>query len=171
MIPENLSKNERIKLKKEMGLLKDRHSRKLEKFSDNFNTIFNFFLRSYRKKLLNFGGIAVDTHYKKDGYSAKETFRRFDDGQYNNLQKIESRQNNILHGVITAKKSWGLHVKIWTEGIVDRDFTIEEIVNDFEKNGITIPESLMKGFINEVKKQKANRYESIISERNRSRNN
>lgn len=163
---DGLSKMERIRLKKEMGLLRDRHSRKLEKFSDNFNTIFYFFLRSYRKKLLNFGGIAVDTYYKKDGYSAKETFRRFDDGQYNNEQKIESRQNNVLQGVIIAKKSWGLHVKIWTEGIVERDFTIEEIINDFERSGITIPESLMKGFINEVKKAKANRYEEIINARN-----
>lgn len=65
MIPDNLSKNERIALKKKNGLLKDRHSRKLEKFSNNFNTIFEFFLRSYRKKLLNFGGIAVDVTYKK----------------------------------------------------------------------------------------------------------
>lgn len=158
---ENLSKIERIKLKKEQGLLKDRHSRKLEKFSNNFNEIFFFFLSSYRKGLLNFAGVAVDINYIKNSYSARETFRRFDDGQFSN-KDIESRQNNIVKAVITAKKSWGLFVKEWSKGIADRDFTISEIVLDFQKYNISIPESLMKGFLNEIHKYKQIKLEQDI---------
>lgn len=159
---QGLSKIERLKYLKENGLLNNRHTRKLEKFSNNFNLIVTFFLQSYRKGLLNFGGIGVDTFFKSEGYSAKEAFRRFEDGQYNNLQPMESRHNNVMKALIIAKKSWGLHVKMWTEGIVDCDFTIDEIVDAFTKHNITIPDGFLKGLKNEVLKQKINKYEQYL---------
>ncbi len=148
-----MTKNQRIQWKKEQGLLKDRHSRKLEKFSDNFNEIFNFFLKSYYKGILNFAGVAVDTKYDKSSYSAKESFRRFDDGQFGNGVVI-SKQNNIVKAVIIAKKSWGLQVRMWSEGIADHDFTLEEILDTFKTAEITVPGSLLKGFENEIMKRK-----------------
>lgn len=62
-----LTKQQRIALKKEQGLLKDRHRRRLEKFSGNFNEIFFFFLRSFRKGLLTFAGTNVDVYFDKNG--------------------------------------------------------------------------------------------------------
>ena len=148
-----LTKNERIALKKQQGLLKDRHSRKLEKFSDNFNEMFFFFLKSYRKGLLTFGGVGVDTVFERNGTSCRETFRRFDDGQYK-FKDITSRHNNIVRGVITAKKSWGLHVRLWTDGIAESDFTIDEVLSSFTDLEISVPGVLLKELQNSVMKKK-----------------
>lgn len=146
-----------------MGLIKgNRHDRKLEKFKENFLEIFNFFLNSYRRGLLTFGTEFVDVRHQLGGLSGRETFRRFEDGQYKKNPPV-TRHVNIVHGVIVAKKSWGLHVKMWTEGIVDCDFTIDEIVKSFEDKGIKIPEVLLKGLINEVRRGKDKRIEDYLS--------
>lgn len=141
-----------------MGLIKDRHTRKLEKYSDGFNEIFNFFLISGRKGLLTFGGSGTDVKFVSGGYSVKEAFRRYDDGEFKDEKGVPSpiltRHVNLAHVVVMAKKSWGLHVKMWAEGIADCDFTIDEIKESFREVGLEIPTSLLKGFENEVQKRK-----------------
>ncbi len=126
--------------------------------------MFIFFLQSYRKELLTFCGSHVDVSYvepddlgQTDG---KFSFRKFENGQFK-FKQYNSCHPNILKGVITGKKSWGLHVKMWSEGITEWSFTKDEIVKSFTDNGIVIPEPLMKEFdnlINKLKQIRNNNY-------------
>ncbi len=59
-----------------------------------------------------------------------------------------------MKGVITGKKSWGLWVDQWSDGIVDWTFTKEEILEEFQKRNIQIPSSLLKDFENRIEKKK-----------------
>jgi hypothetical protein len=68
------------------------------------------------------------------------------------LENLSSCHPNILKGVIVGKKSWGLHVKMWSEGISDGYFRICEIIDDFTNKEIYIPEPLMIDFENTIKK-------------------
>lgn len=52
-----------------------------------------------------------------------------------------------------GKKSWGLFVDQWSDGIVDGDFRQIEILQDFEDKGVTIPQSLLKDFDNRIIKK------------------
>jgi hypothetical protein len=146
----SLPRAKRFELMKQMGLMKgNRHDRKIEKYSNNFNEIFNFFLNSYRKGLLTFGTEAVIIKFDKEGRSGKDIFRRFEDGQFRD-KPITSRHNNIVHSVIVAKKSWGLFVNEWAMGIAESSFMKEEIIKTFEDKGIKIPSSLFKDFENRM---------------------
>jgi hypothetical protein len=129
----------------------------LKKYSDGFNEIFTFFLRSYRSGLLTFCGTYVDVYSDLEGPEGKFTFRKYDNGDYK-TEDIKTCHPNIVRGVITGKKSWGLHVKQWSEGIADWCFTKEEIVNTFTRKGIRIPEPLMNDFNNHIEKHKQKRY-------------
>ena len=154
-----LSRHERISLrKKEIGTKLDR---KLKRYSDNFNEIFNFFLISYRKKILSFCGSNVEVIFDNNEVEAKNAFRRFDNGQYKNDSGIATRHPNILKGVIIGKKSWGLHVNMWAEGIAEGCFTKQEIIQEFVNNKITIPESLFKDFENRIYQKMSKRHEYV----------
>ena len=120
--------------------------------------MFDFFLRSYRSGLLTFCGIEVVVENIVNEISGKEGFRRYDDGFYKN-SKILSRHSNVLRGVIIGKKSWGLWIDQWSDGISECSFTLEEILKEFEIRNITIPESLMKDFHNRILKKKIKRNE------------
>lgn len=52
--------------------------------------------------------------------------------------------------VITAKKSWGLHVNIWSDGVVEGSFRKQEIIDEFESKGIKIPGPFYKDFENRI---------------------
>lgn len=156
-----LTRHQRIMLRKEQGS-RDRHSRKLTRYSPDFEEMFKFFLDSYRKGMLNFAGVDVTTEQKHDGYSAKEAFKRYDTGDFND-EIPTSRQSNILRCVIMAKKSFGLHVRMWSEGIADGDFTIQEILGTFNDYGIKVPDSLLVGFENEVTKRKTIKNEIYLN--------
>lgn len=133
--------------KKEIGT---KHQRKLQKYSTNFNEIFTFFLNSYRKGLLTFCGSDVDVKFDIDGPEGKNTFRMFDNGYYKGGKEITSCHPNIVRAVIIGKKSWGLWLNEWADGIAEGSFTKYEILEEFEKNGIKIPESLYKDFCNRI---------------------
>jgi len=107
---------------------------------------------------LTFCGQEIIVTFDKQGFSCRETFRRFDDGYYK-LLDISSRQNNVVKSVITAKKSWGLHLKMWCEGIAEGTFTKNEILEIFSEKGIIIPEQLLKEFENLVYKKRIEYYE------------
>jgi hypothetical protein len=80
----------------------------------------------------------------------------YDDGQFKQINPI-SRHNNILKTVIIGKKSWGLWLDQWTDGIVDWTFTKEEILSQFEEKNIKIPESFLKDFENTLERKKIKR--------------
>ena len=139
-----LSKNERIELrKKEIG---SKHHRKLKKYSNGFNEMFNFFLITYRTKFLDFCGSKVNVVYDSEGPDGKECFRLLEDGFYKGKEEISTRHPNIVLGVITGKKSWGLWKNEWIDGIVEGSFTKYEILQEFKTRSINIPTPLFKDF-------------------------
>ena len=72
----------------------------------------------------------------------------------NGNKEIVTRHPKILKGVIIGKKSWGLHVKEWSLGIAEGNFTRHEILSTFDEKGIKIPEPLLKEFNNAVLKRR-----------------
>lgn len=83
----------------------------------------------------------------------------YDDGHFKGGKVITSRHPNILRSVIIGKKSWGLWLDQWTDGIADWCFTREEILDEFKNRNIIIPESFLKDFDNRLEKKKKKRYE------------
>lgn len=155
----NLSKIQRIELRKQ--IIGSKHDRNLKKYSNRFNEIFNFFLKSYRSGLLDFCGSQINVVYDKDGHSGKECFRLFEDGFYKHKSVIVSRHPHIIKGVIVGKKSWGLWKDEWSGGISEGLFTKFEILQEFEQRNINLPQSLLEDFENTIwsqrfKKQKNN---------------
>ena len=130
-----------------------------KKYSNKFNTMFWFFLKSYRKGILTFSGSVLKVH--KGEEDSKLCFQKYENGEYK-TKTISSRQSNVLFCVITAKKSWGLFLNEWTDGIVDCLFTREEILGEFEENGIIIPEPLLKDFENTILRKKKKRNEKYL---------
>lgn len=122
--------------------------------------MFKFFLNSYRTGILTFCGSEIKVKFDPEGPSGKEGFRLFDDGYFKS-RELSSSHPRILEGVIIGKKSWGLWLDQWTDGIVDWTFTKEEILSVFEQKGIEIPESLLRDFDNTVERKKRKRYENL----------
>jgi len=118
--------------------------------------MFDFYLKCYRTGLLTFCGVKVEVNFDVNGHEGKFSFREFDNGRFKNQIPV-SKHSNILKGVITGKKGWGLWVKTWSEGIVDFCFTKEEILEEFTKRDIEIPEPLMKEWDNLIDKLKMER--------------
>lgn len=116
--------------------------------------MFEFFFKSYKSGLLNFCGSQVKVSYNPDGPDCKECFRLFEDGFYRGKEFIETRHPNIVFGVITGKKSWGLWKNEWTDGIVEGSFTKYEILEEFHKMNIKIPEPLFEDFNNTLWKKR-----------------
>jgi hypothetical protein len=118
--------------------------------------MFTFFLKSYRVGLLDFCGSSVEVKFDPNGKDSKVSFKEFDNGVMK-LDKLSSCHPNTLKGVIVGKKSWGLHVKMWSEGISDGDFRLCEITEDFDKRNIKIPEPLMNDLKNNIYKNASNK--------------
>lgn len=96
------------------------------------------------------------------GKKSKECFRLYEDGHYSKFEVwkgIETSQPRVLEGVIRGKKSWGLWLNEWTDGITEWLFTREEILSEFERRGIQIPEPLLKDFDNVLEKKRRIRNE------------
>ncbi len=125
--------------------------------------MFDFYLSIYRSGIVTFCGVEVNVDFDINGSDGKFAFREYDNGRFKNSTPI-TRHPNILKGVITGKKGWGLWVKMWTEGIVDWTFTKEEILQEFLIKGIDIPEPLMIEWDNLINKMKAVRNEKYLEE-------
>lgn len=119
--------------------------------------MFTFFLQSYRKGILTFCGSHVNVSYVEPDElgqtSGKYSFRKFENGQFK-LKEYNSCHPNILKGVITGKKSWGLFLNMWAEGIAECNFTKNEIIEEFTSKGITMPKPLLLDFENRINKLK-----------------
>lgn len=111
--------------------------------------MFSFFLKSYRCGILTFCGSFVEVDYDKDGPGGKESFRKFDNGDYKFVNPV-SKHPNVLKAVIIGKKSWGLWCQQWGQGIGECLFTKDEVLFQFEENGIKIPDSFIKDFENTI---------------------
>ena len=88
--------------------------------------MFTFFLKSYRVGLLDFCGSSVDVKFDPNGKDSKVSFKEFDNGLMK-IGDLSSCHPNTLKGVIVGKKSWGLWLQEWTDGIVSGDFSEKEI--------------------------------------------
>jgi len=65
----------------------------------------------YRTKLITFCGSEVKVVFDVNGRDGKNCFNDYENGFYKNKETIVTRHPNILRGVITSKKDWGLWVK------------------------------------------------------------
>ena len=123
--------------------------------------MFNFFLKCYRKGILTFSGSMLEVERDDNEGDGKFCFRKYDNGEYKFVNP-KSRHPNILYGVITGKKSWGLWLDQWTDGIIDWTFTKEEILGTFKESGIEIPEPLLKDFNNTLERKRIKRNEKYL---------
>jgi hypothetical protein len=121
--------------------------------------MFDFYLSVYRTGLITFCGVDVQVDFDVDGSDGKFGFREYDNGRFKNKTPV-SRHPNILRGVIIGKKGWGLWVEQWSQGINDFTFTKEEILEDFKKRNITIPESLDLEWDKLIEKKRRQRYQN-----------
>ena len=130
-----------------------RQEKRQRRHSDEFNKIFTFFLKSYRNKILDFSGVEVRTTMNINCDDGKVCFKKFDNGEYKGMESMSSRHPNILMGVIVGKKSWGLHVKMWSDGISEGLFTKRELLEQFKEKNIEIPEPFLQDFENTIQKK------------------
>lgn len=134
--------------------METRKNRKLKKYKPNFNIMFSFFLDIYRKQICTFCGSIVKVDFDINEIEGKFCFRKLENGDYT-LGKIPvTRHPNIVKAVITGKKSWGLWVNEWSDGIVEWSFTLDEILNEFKNKNIIIPEELLQDFKNRINHKK-----------------
>lgn len=140
-----------------------RNDRKLKKYSEKFNKMFDFYLSVYRSGLITFCGVGIDDIISdSNGVEGKYAFREYDNGRYvNSIPPM--RHPNIFKGVLIGKKGWGLWVEQWTQGIVDWSFTKGEILKEFTSRGIEIPESLMVEWDKLIIKRKSERAANYLN--------
>ena len=126
--------------------------------------MFTFFLKGYRTGMFSFCGSVVETEFDVDGDEGKFCFRRVENGSYEPGEIPTTRHSNILKGVIIGKRGWGLWVDQWSDGIVDGSFRKKEILGEFQKRNIQIPEPLLKDFRNRIDKKRRIRNEKYHEE-------
>lgn len=73
-----------------------------------------------------------------------------------------TRHPNILRAVVIGKKSLGLWIDQWSDGIVEHSFTLEEILEEFSSKNIEIPECFLLDFKNRIQKKKEIRNQKEI---------
>ena len=156
---ETHTKIERIQFtKKRVG---SRNDRKLKKYSEKFNKMFDFYLSVYRSGLITFCGVKVQVDFDVDGSDGKFGFRKYDNGRFKSKTPL-SRHPNILRGVIIGKKGWGLWVEQWSQGITEWLFTKDEILQEFIERDINIPDPLMKEWDKLIHKKKMIRNDKYL---------
>jgi len=147
-----LSKKERIDQKK--LLIGSKRERKRGKHSDRFNIMFKFFFQIVRKDFINFCGSRIDNYYDiqfdTNSIDAKVAFKKYENGEYAPDEVIRTQHPQILYMLIVGKKSWGLWKDEYSLGIAEGTFTKYEILEEFTKNGIVIPESYLIEFTNKI---------------------
>lgn len=114
--------------------------------------MFTFFLKSYRSGLLDFCGSNIEVSFDPDGQDSKVSFKLFENGIMK-LDDLSSIHPNTLKGVIIGKKSFGLWLQQWTDGIVEGSFSEKEILNEFKIRNIEIPKPLLTDWNNVIIKK------------------
>lgn len=108
----------------------------------------------YRTQLITFCGSEVKVVFDVNGLDGKNCFNNYENGFYKNKETIITRHPNIVRGVITSKKGWGLWVKEWSSGISEGLFSKDDILNEFEMRNIKLPDFLLLEFDNLIEKKK-----------------
>lgn len=134
-------------------MIGSRNTRKLKKYSDNFNKMFEFYFKLNRSGLVTFCGDKVNIDFDVNGSEGKFAFREYENGKFRLINPI-TRHPNILKSVIIGKKGWGLLVKQWSEGIASGLFTKFEFFELIKEYNIDIPESFLIEFNNSVWKHR-----------------
>lgn len=119
--------------------------------------MFSFFLKGYRSGILEFTGSIIETEFDSNGEEGKFCFRQIENGEIKRNNIIKTRHPNVVKAVISGKRSFGLWVDQWSDGIVDWTFTEEEILGEFQKRNIKIPKPLLIDFYNRIDKKKRKR--------------
>ena len=119
--------------------------------------MITFFFLIQKRGVITFCGSHTVVEYDPNGPDCKECFRLHEDGYYRGGKPIITRHPNILKSVLIGKKGWGLWVDQWTEGIVDWTFTKEDILNEFEKLDVEIPDPFLIEFNNTIDRKKKKR--------------
>ena len=132
-----------------------------KKYSEKFNTMFNFYFKVYRTGLITFGGVGVDVGFDVDGYDCKFGFKGYENGRFKYENPV-TRHPNILKGVITGKKGWGLWVEQWSQGINEFLFTKEEILEEFTSRDIDIPDQIMLEWDKLLERKRQKRIDDMI---------
>jgi hypothetical protein len=131
--------------------------------------MFSFFLKGYRSGILEFTGSIIETEFDPNGEEGKFCFRQIENGEIKRNNIIKTRHPNVVKAVISGKRSFGLWVDQWSDGIVDWTFTEEEILGEFQKRNIKIPKPLLVDFYNRIDKKKRKRnleYFEILNKNN-----
>jgi len=123
--------------------------------------MFEFFLKSSRSGVLEFCGSGVNVKSDSNSPDGKFCFRKYENGHGD---WYITRHSNILYHAVRGKKSFGLWVKQWSEGIAECSFTKEDIIQEFTDKNIVIPKGLMKSFDDSIRKEKQKRYERDLRE-------
>ena len=128
--------------------------------------MFDFFLKSSRSGILEFCGSGINVESNSNSPDSKFCFRKYENGH---SDWYITRHPNILYHVVRGKKSFGLWVKQWSEGIAECSFTKEDIIQEFTDKNIVIPKGLMKSFDDSIWKEKQKRYERDLRELERTK--
>jgi hypothetical protein len=131
--------------------------------------MFSFFLKGYRSGILEFTGSIIETEFDPNEEEGKFCFRQIENGEIKRNNIIKTRHPNIVKAVVSGKRSFGLWVDQWSDGIVDWSFTEEEILGEFQKRNIKIPKPLLVDFYNRIDKKKRKRnleYFEILNKNN-----
>ena len=123
--------------------------------------MFDFYLKVYRSGLITFCGVDVQVDFDVNGSDGKFGFREYDNGRFKNRTPV-SRHPNVLRSVIIGKKGWGLWIEQWSQGIVEWSFTKDEILQEFIKRDITIPEPLMIEWDKLIERKKIKRNQKYL---------
>ena len=127
--------------------------------------MFSFFLEVYRKNICTFCGSIVNVEFNIDSVDSKICFKQINNGEFTQGKIPITKHPNILRGVIIGKKSWGLWVNEWSDGICEWSFTLEEILEEFKNKDIKIPDQLLLDFENRINKKKHLRNLKYFQER------
>lgn len=124
----------------------------MKKYSNKLNTIFSLFLKMNRSGIITFCGEGIKIVYDINGPNGKDCFINFENGVYKQGKTIVTKHPNLVKSVLIGKKGWGLWMKEWSQGIRQGLFTKREILEEFEKKNITLPESFLQEFNNLIYK-------------------
>ena len=103
---------------------------------------------------MQFCGSHTEVEFDINEDEGKYCFRKLENGQYKKGEIPKTRHPNILKAVMIGKKSLGLWIDQWSDGIVDGSFILEEILEEFSSINIEIPESFLLDFNNRIQKKK-----------------
>jgi len=148
-----MPKGERLKEKSRS--LGNRHDRKLKKYSEGFNENFRFFFLLSRRGLIDFCGERINILSSSDRtLTAKHCFKLFEDGRYGREKVIECNHPNVMRHVMMGKKGWSLWCNTWGAGCGDRTFHKKDILEEFHKKDIHIPDCFMLQLEKTIEKEK-----------------